>query len=121
MIEFMFYQLIIASLCAGTPGQYNAACSKTVEATSITIGVNQFEDQLTAFANRRGQYLFGQDMWNTTGFVGGMAYQAAVKKSVSYKIKTKKTFLGADFVRPQLDYRGKEQGRGGSLNFGWSW
>jgi len=119
MIEFMLYQLIIASLCAGTPGQYSAACSKTVEATSITIGVNQFEDQLTQAANRKGQYLFGHETWKTTGAIGGFAYQAAVKKSVAYKIKTKNTFIGADYIKPQIDY--KPNARGGALNLGWSW
>lgn len=119
MIEFMFYQLIIASLCAGTPGNYSEACNKTVEATSITVGVNQFEDQLTNYANNRGQYIFGKETWNTTGFVGGMAYQATVKKSIAYKIKTKKEFIGADFVKPQFDY--KDGQRGASMSLGWSW
>jgi len=119
MIEFMFYQLFIISLCSGTSGNYNQACNKTVEATSITVGVNQFENQITQYGNEKGQRIFGKEAWNTTGFIGGITYQSVVKKSVAYKIKTKKEFIGADFVKPQLDY--KDGQRGASMSLGWSW
>lgn len=120
MIEFMLSQLLVVSLCANAPaGSYNAACSKAVEATSITVGANQFESQISDYAQGRGRYYIGNRLWDTGGFVGGFAYQGIIQKSVSYKIATKKEVFGADFIKPQFTY--KDGQRSGSMSVGWSW
>lgn len=116
----MFYELLIASMCASNPGTYQQACNKAAQATAMTVGVNKAEDQFSSYAQKTGKEWTGDGVWNVGGFVVGAAAKGIKDKELTYKVSTKKAnILGIDHI--STDAKFKPDNKGGSLMFGWSW